>query len=321
MADQPYEIAHAENFPLELGRAPKKVRNAYKRTIIPKLRVAPANPDPPRIKQLKGYKGLWRLRVSGDYRLVYRVYHDQHLVCMLMLDHRAKIYDRLGANPDGTPGTLIIADAEELLEIEPTPEEIGEAEISLAESANKSDTISSNVRLPVELTTELLIKWGIPGEYHTALTEATTEEALLALGSSIPDQILERVIDAIWPRSIVLVTNEPVRLSSSASELDSAADGLRSLDSFLLSLDEVQEAFVDRFKNPDTTGPWLLKGGPGSGKSTVALYCILSIVRRVTESLPIEEKPIEILFTTYTNSLINGFDIQGLSICPRSARR
>ena len=115
-----YEIVHAEKFPLELGRAPKKVRNAYQTSVIPFLRMAPAKPDPPRVKRLVGYKGLWRMRISDDYRLVYRVDESSRVVSLLMLGHRSKIYDRLGSNEDGTPGTRIIARAEELLEIEPT---------------------------------------------------------------------------------------------------------------------------------------------------------------------------------------------------------
>ena len=92
-----FTIAQAEKFPLELGRMPKKVQKAYLRTILPILGKTPDQPDPPRIKRLNGYKALWRMRVSDNYRLVYRVDRAELCVTMLMIDHRAKIYDRLGA--------------------------------------------------------------------------------------------------------------------------------------------------------------------------------------------------------------------------------
>ena len=122
-----FEIAHAEGFPLELGRSPKKVQNAYSKTILTALRERPAEQDPPRIKRLIGFKNLWRLRVSDTYRLVYQVDHQQSLVTILMLDHRGKVYDRLGVDVDGQRSTRIVTEAPELLEPEPTPEEKGDA--------------------------------------------------------------------------------------------------------------------------------------------------------------------------------------------------
>jgi hypothetical protein len=57
------------------------------------------------------------------------------------------------------------------------------------------------------------------------------------------------------------------------SVAESAATGERDLESFLLKLDPEQKAFVGRFDGAQPQGPWLLKGGPGSGKSTVGIYC------------------------------------------------
>jgi len=301
-----FQIAHAEEFPLELGRAPKKVRNAYKTSVVPSLRSSPDQHDPPRIKRLNGYKNLWRLRVSDDHRLVYRVDQKDRVVTMLMLDHRAKVYERLGADDKGEPGVRIVARAEELLEREPTPEEVGLAELALANEPYEPDPPAPERPLPDSLTPERLSSWGIPEKYHQHLQEAKTEGDFLELTrKGVPDKVIERVLNGLWPPTIEEVIQKPVRVASDPSEVEAAADGDRSLESFLLKLDGEQQDFLKRFEGDRPRGPWLLKGGPGSGKSTVALYCIRSLVHREKSKLPFDDKPLRILFTTFTKSLVN----------------
>ena len=116
MAGQEFEICQAEKFPIELGRMPKKVQNAYSKRIISTLKTKPHISEPPKVKRLSGYKELWRLRVSDDYRLIYRLNTSKMTVTMLMIDHRSKIYDRLGRDQNGQPGIRIIVNAEELIE-------------------------------------------------------------------------------------------------------------------------------------------------------------------------------------------------------------
>jgi superfamily I DNA/RNA helicase len=70
------------------------------------------------------------------------------------------------------------------------------------------------------------------------------------------------------------------------------------LAGFLLHLDPQQEPLTQWALR----GPTLVKGGPGSGKSTVALYRVRAIVAR---HLATTGKAPSILFTTYTNALIN----------------
>ena len=305
-----WEIAHAESFPLELGRAPKKVRGAYKNTVLPLLRVAPDKPNPPRVKRLHGYKDLWRIRVSDDYRLVYHCDHKKKVVTLLMLGPRGSIYDRLGAADSGGPGVRIVAQAEDLLEHEPTDEERGLAEIALGESWEGFGHAPDEA-LPEVITSALLEEWGIPRKFWQTLIAAKTEGELLASSGSVPDKVLERVISALWPPLIEEIVQMPIRVPAKAEDLESAADGLRDLDSFLLQLDDEQAAFVARFSGDKPVGPWLLKGGPGSGKSTVALYCIQSLARKREGQLDLGQKQLRILFTTFTKSLTNASEHLG----------
>ncbi len=298
-----YQIAHSHEFPFELGRVPKKVRGAYSSLALPLLNSAPERADPPRVKPLSGFRDLWRLRISDDYRLVYRVDRAQRLVTLLMIDRRSTIYDRLGTAANGTPGIRIIAKASDLLERQPTAGEIGNACMQFAAGEQPARPLP-DARLPVELDSDLLTQWTIPAEFHAVLLTAKTEAQLLALDSSVPSSILERVMNAIWPPVLEEVVQKPCRLAEDPIRVERAADGELSLESFMLSLDSEQKTFVSRFESRDPQGPWLIKGGPGSGKSTVAIYCARAIVgqSRAMKGAP---QRLRVLFTTYTKSLVS----------------
>jgi hypothetical protein len=113
---------------------------------------------------------------------------------MLMVDHRGKIYGRLGANPDGSPGIRIVATAEELLETAPTDVEVGNALISLAEEQLEEVIPSPEKQLPVNLNAQNLADWGVPEEHHAELQSANTEGELLALLGTVIFQPIPTLI-------------------------------------------------------------------------------------------------------------------------------
>lgn len=295
-----WEIAISETFPLDLGKTPKKVHNAYKGWVLDRLKTAPDVSEEPKVKRLHGWKDLWRLRVSDEYRLVYRLDHRRRIAVCLMLGNRKNVYDRLGATDDGRPGVRIVANASELLEVAPTEEEIGRARLQIALAPSSAPSIPAEL-LQHSLTEELLDSWGLPAEAVSALAGISTFEGLLA--APVADSLKERVLEALYPRRIEEIVQLPVRLPQSADEVIAAAEGARSLTDFLLALDEEQHAYVQRFRIDQPTGPWLLKGCPGSGKSTVALYCAGAILDTAAGELAIRRAPLRILFTTYTNAL------------------
>jgi hypothetical protein len=51
-SDHTYTLAMAERFPVELARMPRKVQNAYNRTVAPILKSFPEQSNPPKIKPL-----------------------------------------------------------------------------------------------------------------------------------------------------------------------------------------------------------------------------------------------------------------------------
>lgn len=49
-------------------------------------------PGPPAGKPLKGYPGLWRLRIAGSYRVVYRLDERAGIVRVRLIGHRRDVY-------------------------------------------------------------------------------------------------------------------------------------------------------------------------------------------------------------------------------------
>ena len=288
-----YQIAHAEKFPLELGEMPKKVRNAYKNNLYNVLKYAPNQVNPPKIKRLNDFNYLWRLRLGDDYRLVYRVDEDKGVVTMLMIGHRKKIYQRLKISDEAEPSHMLVGEAEDYIE---------RKNASGVGHSPKLERL-----LPVKLKRNVLAKWGVPSKYHGILENVRTENDLLGV-NNVPDKVIERIIERLWPSDIDKIFQDPVRIASHPEEIEEAADGKRSIESFLLMLDEEQEEFLTRFRgNKKPQGPWLLKGGPGSGKSTISLYCIRELLNSLQQLSIFEQenRPLKILYTTFTNSLVN----------------
>ncbi len=292
-----------DGYMADINRAPRRVQNAANRA-WDVLRNHPPQPQPPKIKRLHGYSGLWRLRVSDSYRLVYRIDSNGRsgTITLLMLGDRKDIYDRLGANDDGTPGVRIVTGGlGGLIEREPTAKEL----IEVMTDPPVDTQRSPDELLPYELSAELLADWGVDTQFHQAFASAATESDLLALTNRVPPNVVWLVLNCIWPPSIQEVVQQPVRMVDDPDDIIASNGEIRELSSFLLKLDEDQKAFVGRFDREVPQGPWLLKGGPGSGKSVVALYCIRELIDRESRKLPGQQQQLRILLTTFTNSLVN----------------
>lgn len=295
-----YVIAMSEEYPDDYGRCPERVRKALKRLVREVLQTDPTDHEKPQIKKLSGYKNLWRLRVAKDYRAIYRVDESTRTVTLLMVGHRDGIYERTGiADADGSEVSYrIVAQAPELLAKPPSAAQVAEAELRVElEASERSD------ELEVALTSERLTEWNVPLEYHGRLGAVTTKTALLALEGPVPARVIEQVVKGLYPPPIEAVLNTAVRVAEDADSPDEIAEGRRSLTSFLLQLDKEQQQYVERFRGGEGKGPWAVKGGPGSGKSTVALYCVRELFDPRAQRLDFGAEPPRVLFTTYTKSL------------------
>ena len=301
-----YKLGFPETFLTELTRAPKHVVNSWSKTVGPRLRSDPNTQDPPAIKKLKGWKDQWRYRV-GDWRLIYKVDESRKEVTLRMLGHRKDVYDRLGHGESG-PKTWIIAnsDLKDEIERDVSDKERGEALVDNESEARPDEPSGAPIKeLPKQLQETDLLLLNIPDQFHEDILSVRTEGELLGLSGRVPDECIERIMNFIWPPTIEQVIAAPVRELINDKDFELLANGDISLESMLLRLDDSQRPFVNQFEITKPSGPWMLKGGPGSGKSTVILNCIRGLLEQGSSSLDLEGAEQSILFTTFTKSLVS----------------
>lgn len=162
--------------------------------------------------------------------------------------------------------------------------------------ANNAHAATTSQPLPEPITGELLANLHISPQYHAHLLSVQSEQDLIEC-QQVPARMLERVIEYLFPRSLQEVMQEPELLLQEVDDLLHYKEG--ELLGFLLRLSPEQERYVTWAMN--ATGPTLLKGDPGTGKSMIALYRVRSLVQNLRQQ---GRTDFRILFTTYTNALI-----------------
>ncbi|MBE7385832.1 MAG: UvrD-helicase domain-containing protein [Leptolyngbya sp. SIO1E4] len=261
-----------------LGLPPKESHQVLEKI---NLLLQDPTPDAKVKKQLKYMGGkLHRLR-AGRYRIFYTF--EYPYVSLLALRKRDDdTYDEEidpeflgGLNPDLTEVSQLQ---------QPDWEKI---------FAPKEDP---KTPLPEPITVDLLKRLRIPEVCHPRLLQIGDREALFDC-PGIPDEIILKLDEYLFERPLVEVLQQPDFIAQDTSDLLRFKEG--DLLGFLLKLNPEQEKFVTWAVN--AKGPTLLKGGPGTGKSTVALYRTREILNRL--KVKGVESP-KILFTTYTNALV-----------------
>lgn len=275
----PFEIIHKPTFTNQLLAIPKE----RVIQVLEKIEVLRNDPKPhgKLKKKLHGYKGdIYRLR-SGDFRIIYT--YGDGWVALLGVDARKDIYkgDKLIAE-ETEVDVAAFANLENLL----APEKVLPPE----PKPSQVETL-----LPVELTEELLDRLLIPKSCFSTLLACRTFDDLLE--ADVPGVVRDRLFDCITAPNFDQVLNQPSFVTGSPDELLRFKEG--DLLGFLLKLNPEQERFVTWAIN--ATGPTLLKGGPGTGKSTVALYRTREILKQLQANGVSQPR---ILFTTYTNALV-----------------
>jgi len=254
---------------------------------VEELEHDPVTPRGDTIKKLQGYKNVWRYRI-GTFRLIYAVDRDSCMLRLLAVGPRGSIYERFNYRGWDAPGAAV----EFGPRMEQAPEWSNHPEWFRPEQREPE-----RERLPRKLTPALLRKWRIDERHHPALMRCLYAEDLLNLVNiGVPSDVLGRVMDGLFPLPVDKIASQPDHVLLDPEDLLAYAEG--TLSAFLLHLDEKQKPLADWA----LAGPTLVKGGPGSGKSTVALYRIRAIVEQALRDG--REVP-SILFTTYTNALIN----------------
>ncbi len=244
-------------------------------------------PDSKVKKQLVHLSGkIYRIR-SGDYRIFYTF--NQQYVSIHKIDRRDEtIYKELDTFDE-------VPDAHELDELTIEVEETLPPETQQSHW-EQTFTQPSSRPLPEPITIDLLQKLHIPTSYHQSLLQITDEDAIFET-PGIDDDVRLQLHEYLFSKSILEVMQQPDLVLNEVDDLLRYKSG--ELLIFLLNLSPEQEKYVTWSLH--TSGPTLVKGGPGTGKSTVALYRIRSLLDNM---LKVGRQSPQILFTTYTNALI-----------------
>jgi mRNA-degrading endonuclease RelE of RelBE toxin-antitoxin system len=256
---------------------------------IVQLAVEPEH-APPLKKRLRQADGLYRLRYK-HYRIFY-TFNDAH-VNVLALRKRATAYDTDLPEPQNLDGP----EEDELDFALLTGVRVaGERDPSRwLEAAPESAAQGKTTKLPEPITSALLRALRVDAKFHAALTACGTEEDLLDC-ESVPEAVRMQLVDALVGRPFEEVIEQPDFVLQQPEDLLKYKQG--ELLGFLLKLNPEQERFVSWAAN--ASGPTLLKGGPGTGKSTVALYRTRVMIDALRKQGVKEPR---LLFTTYTRAL------------------
>jgi superfamily I DNA/RNA helicase/mRNA-degrading endonuclease RelE of RelBE toxin-antitoxin system len=249
-----------------------------------KLKVLTGDPRPDggTKKQLKYLnRKVNRIR-SGDYRVFYTF--DDRYVSVLKVERRSEdTYDGdLDAEYLGGPEELAHGE-----EAAPRPVARQHAAIPAVDTART---------LPIKIDSDFLNRLHVPAQFHARLKTVETEDDLLSC-EGVPDDLLLRIDQAVYERPLDVALDERELVTDDVDDLFKYRDG--DLMAFLLRLSAEQEKYV--LWALEGGGPTLVKGGPGTGKSTVALYRVrsmLTALKAAGNSSP------RVLFTTYTNALV-----------------
>lgn len=307
MAPLLYEIVHKETFTNQLLALPG---NAIPQVIekIELLRSAPA-PDAKSKKRLVGYKHpTFRLR-SGKYRIVYTFNEAEGWVALLGVDDRKDVYtktntkslaERVGARVPKGAIELESGDdhslADGLVQIDTTRLHCDDdCPVQDDYVVRVQPVAQSDTPLPAAVSVDLLRQLRIPDHYHVILIACRTLNDLTM--AAVPDNVRERVFDALLEPDFDRVVEKPSLVAQDSQDFQRFYDG--ELIRFLLRLDDEQRRFVNWAVHG--SGPALIKGGPGSGKTVVALYRVRALIEALRAGG--NEQP-RILFTAYTNTLV-----------------
>ncbi|MBK7074596.1 MAG: UvrD-helicase domain-containing protein [Myxococcales bacterium] len=233
-------------------------------------------PDGKVKKRLVGSDGICRLRV-GDHRVFYQFGDTWVSLLAIRRRNEGTYHDIPGEErPDLPP------DAE--ADFDALPEDKVAPQFTFTSAPQTQP-------LPFAITRAWLKGLGVPTSAHATLIRCRSEDDLLE--ASVPAGVLARVVEAIFPPSLRVVVAQPDLLVPSPDHLVRYKEG--DLLGFLLNLDADQR----KLTSWALSGPTMVTGGAGTGKSTVALYRVKEVLERAGSTG--KER---LLFTTYTQALL-----------------
>jgi superfamily I DNA/RNA helicase/mRNA-degrading endonuclease RelE of RelBE toxin-antitoxin system len=264
-----------------------------------KFRQDPANPGL-RFKQLKGDSRLFSARVTDDYRaLMLHVKDDEYM--LVTVKHRSESYDspeRYAYQINQVTGGIDFYDMASLAGTVPPAAPAGP--LPLFARYSSSQLIELGVGRPLLSTIAKITNEEQLLEF-TECVPRLTADVLLALhdGASV-EEVMEQVTtpvsapEPVDPTDYAAAADRPASLVTTDDEtLQAILQG--GFERWQVFLHPVQRRIVER----SYKGPARVSGGPGTGKTIVALHRVKWLVER----LPSGSSGKDVLFTTFTKNL------------------
>jgi len=85
-------MAYEVGFKPSALREVRKLDEVTRRAIISAVELLADNPRPDGCKKLKGESNLYRIRVMGNYRIIYDVQDRRLIVTVVKVGHRRDVY-------------------------------------------------------------------------------------------------------------------------------------------------------------------------------------------------------------------------------------
>lgn len=250
----------------------------------------------PNAKRLRHSKARFRARL-GDLRLLYRIEQTLDRVVLFAIGYRQSIYKR-----DGEGGRVLPTRDRPVVELLNDRKRARSTPVDVAPATPPPHDIDIGAEIAVEVAQEWITEdelWllRVPTEHWQAILQAASAEAL---PENVPVDVQLRIESYVTSPA----GNQLGRIYALG---DDGVDCItrRPLHEFLTALDPDQQRVIQSGLDK---GPYLVRGGPGTGKSLIGLHAIQEIVRnRNSESLFASEGRPRFGVLTYTNTL-SGFN-------------
>jgi superfamily I DNA/RNA helicase len=276
-----------------------------------------ANPRHPglRLKQLEGHERLYSARVNADYRaLLLHLSESEWL--LVAVKHRKHVYenlDRLSYGINQVTGSIDYVDLE-IVESGMLRKGRPPAAPAASRPAPVAPGPAQERPLFADVTPEQLAELGVAEPLIPVVGRLTTDEELLGLVEYAPrhtGEVLLRLRDASYEQVLEEVTR-PVEVKDVDPQDYQAA--VERTDTTVITTDKDLESIIEErdfgrwkvFLHPTQSrlvtrrysGPARVGGGPGTGKTIVALHRVKHLVDRLG---PGHSK--QVLLTTFNKNL------------------
>ncbi|MFC9591087.1 UvrD-helicase domain-containing protein [Streptomyces sp. NPDC056944] len=269
-----------------------------------------------RLKQLEGHDRLWSARVNDEYRvLLLRLADTDWLI--VSVKHRKEAYEKLDRL---SYGINRITGGIEYVDLQIVEESVLRRAAAPRHVTPPAEPVPAPAPAPVPLfaafSDEQLTDLGVAGPLVPVVRTLTTEDQLLGLAEYAPqltsevllalhdgasyDAVLEQITSPVSAPDPVDTDDFRAAAERPATMVTTTDEALREaleggdFGRWKVFLHPTQSRLVER----EYSGPARVGGGPGTGKTIVALHRVKHLVDRLP---PGRNKPV--LLTTYNKNL------------------